>query len=69
MNNKKKNICFRLLLNIVYNMQPVTKTSSQPRSPTEATTHALPSYKCGWLYKRGINYLNSCFFYELILFV
>ena len=35
-------------------MQPVTKTSSQPRSPTEAGTHSVPTYKCGWLYKRGI---------------
>jgi RAC serine/threonine-protein kinase len=34
-------------------MQPVTKTSSQPRSPTELTPTSLPAYKCGWLYKRG----------------
>jgi hypothetical protein len=38
-------------------MQPATKTSSQPRSPTEAATHVLPPYKCGWLYKRGISNL------------
>ena len=34
-------------------MQPATKSSSQPRSPTEAVHTALPAYKCGWLYKRG----------------
>jgi hypothetical protein len=36
------------------NMQPVIKTSSQPRSPSELTTAPFPAYKCGWLYKRGI---------------
>ena len=34
-------------------MQPATKTSSQPRSPTELVATNLPAYKCGWLYKRG----------------
>jgi hypothetical protein len=36
------------------NMQPVSKTSNQPRSPTELVTTSLPAYKCGWLNKRGI---------------
>ncbi|CAF2893633.1 unnamed protein product [Rotaria sp. Silwood2] len=33
-------------------MQPLAKSSSQPRNPTESVTNA-PAYKCGWLYKRG----------------
>ncbi|CAF0731502.1 unnamed protein product [Rotaria sp. Silwood1] len=33
-------------------MQPLAKSSSQPRNPTESLTNA-PAYKCGWLYKRG----------------
>lgn len=40
-------------------MQPVTKTSSQPRSPSELTATALPAYKCGWLYKRGKIKIND----------
>ncbi|UJR25236.1 hypothetical protein I4U23_006588 [Adineta vaga] len=33
-------------------MQPLTITSSQQRSPSELSTNT-PSYKSGWLYKRG----------------
>ena len=35
------------------NMQPLTKSSSQPRNPTELLNNT-PAYKCGWLNKRGM---------------
>lgn len=47
---------YELLLNFPNHtkMQPVTKNSSQPRRSAEQITNNLQSYKCGWLYKRGM---------------
>ena len=38
--------------------QPLTKSTSQPRSPAEVSPSG-PAYKCGWLYKRGEHLHNS----------
>jgi hypothetical protein len=40
-------------------MQPLAKSSSQPRNPAELSNNN-PTYKCGWLYKRGM--LNNHIF-------
>ncbi len=44
-------------------MQPLTKSSSQPRNPTESLNNT-PACKCGWLYKRGMLFdyfiIKSC---------
>ncbi len=44
-------------------MQPLTKSSSQPRNPAESLNNT-PACKCGWLYKRGMLFdyfiIKSC---------
>ncbi len=69
-NNIKRNLFVLDYIKINHNMQPVTKTSSQPRSPTEAAgTHSVPAYKCGWLYKRGIYKKSNLILIDKCLFI